>query len=215
MNSYLGNKTNGIRDFETPDDPSSIPIDVHLPSSLLPDLLPSSSTRQGPLYKRQPSAATPLVNGVDGGYVRTNVSGGGTVSDSMARAGGGGVGGYRKANAVRGADVFAGGHPSPSYPSDPSRTYGKLQNGELDFDLQTRAAAAAAAVSPAAVKLDSANEARRMLFEGRSDATWNFMMSSFANGGESNTTMTYAAALRQSQQKLASKELNGKPHFKF
>lgn len=189
-NSMLGNQINGTREYETPDDPSSIPLDVHLPSSLLPDLLPSSSTRQGPLYKRQPSSAASFINGGDNEFMRTNSSK--IMNDSLCS-------GDRKIN-TRGHELY------PTYSSsEPIKTYGKFQNGELDLDLQTKMTN---------VKPDSSSMTHK-LYDGRSGASWNFMLSSFANDEECSTTMTYAAALRQSQQKLCDKELTGKSQFKF
>ncbi len=202
MNLMNGGKSEG-KDYETADDPTAIPSDVHLPSSLLSDLLPTNSKRRGPLYERESSRSSSMLNGVEG-YLPRNSNGSTGNESANAPL----KGGHR--------DILHYNNYMNPYVSD-MNNYSRM-NGEQNYDLAMKYSVPSTMhplndTYPYPLDLRT----KKTLQESHQDP-WN--VNAYAKGGaelnESNGAMTYAAALRQSQQKLSGlRDLNGKPNFKF
>lgn len=234
--NFNGSPSIDSKEPETPDDPLLIPSDVLLPSSLLPDLMPSGSMRRGPLYNRDSRKQSTPVNGLVG-------SNGPTVAEFHNKMA------YRRPSSPSAVTV------TPGYSSSISNNYAssmmyaeqeataafenpyarmngdhhqhqQLQQPQHYYDsVPVNKLAGVQAVrsfgqnTNASIPADY-SAAKKLIPKG--PGPWNLATNSpFVNGngaecGDVNNSMTYAAALRQTQQKLAGiREYDCKSTFEF
>lgn len=172
---------------------SSIPSEVHLPSSLLPDLLPSNGKRAGPLYNRQPSKAAVKVESSEYASHR-NLA---TVTENFSRN-------------VSVRDMTYENYAS-SYGSEKSF---KMENGDLEM---ARKSSTGVEYEQRQNKIDGCPELQTKQLFGQPNV-WNLLPYSLHNESTGLTdanAMTYAAALRRSQDKLPERGVNDKSYFNF
>lgn len=233
------NGSSGIdsKEPETPDDPLLIPSDVLLPSSLLPDLMPSNSMRRGPLYNRDSRKQSAPVNGLVGANgpsvadFHTKMAYHKPSSSSQATLASGYVSNnYTNSMAYAEQEVTAafenpyGRMNGDHHPHQQLQQQQQQQQHYYDSVSVNKLAAAQAARSygqnsQAGVSAEY-SAAKKLVPKG--PGPWNLATNSpFVNGngaecGDANNSMTYAAALRQTQQKLAGiREYDCKSTFEF
>lgn len=215
---------------ESADDAMLIPPDILLPSSLLPDLMPSGSMRRGPLYDRdsRKQLTQVQVNGL-------SAQNGPTIADHHAKMG------YHKPSNLSAAATAAYGSNShnnmvyaePDVGSGYENPYARMNGDHLQFqqeqyfyDTQNKLSSSQGirsfvssngGNSGAAVAGDY-SAAKKLVPKG--PGPWNLATNSpFVNGNSAedvNGSKTYAAALRQPQQKFGGiREYDCQSTFEF
>lgn len=179
---------------------SSIPLDNYLPSSLIPDLLPSSSKRAGPLYNRQPSKANCKPDAAEFAPHAKNPANVNSMTEQFSK------------------NLILGDASSSYVDSYPPIAY-KMENGDVELARRRTSSYAAAEYDHRhAATTAAANDLHtKRLFNQQN--MWNLLPYSLHN--ENTTTfndasaMTYAAALRQTQDKITERGFNDKSYFNF
>lgn len=189
-----GDKPNVLpKEFDTPAE-SSIPLDVHLPSSLLPDLLPSNSKRAGPLYNRQPSKANTKL---EPDFTQNKAIG--SITEN-----------FSKTMTIRdGAyDAYA-----TSYVTEKSAY--KMENGDMELARKATYVEYEQRQNKVLDKCPPELQTKQLFGQPN---VWNLLPYSLHNdnaGLSDASAMTYAAALRQTQDKLPERNVNDKSYFNF